>query len=187
MSPTHDVIADASPWVRRFAPTIPNGGLVLDLACGAGRHSVLLASEGHPVLAVDRDISALGLLEDSSIQAQELDLEGPDWPLLGKQFSGIVVTNYLYRPFLDELPKMLCEGGVLIYETFADGNAQFGKPSNPNFLLKPGELLALAERSGLKVIAYEDIYLSQPKPAMVQRICAVKGHLKGCIPLQFGG
>jgi hypothetical protein len=74
----------------------------------------------------------------------------------------------------------------LIYETFADGNAQFGKPSNPNFLLKSGELLTLAAHSDLKVIAYEDIYLEEPKPAMVQRICAVKGHLKGCIPLQFG-
>ena len=183
----HDAIADASPWVRRFAPTIPKTGVVLDLACGAGRHSALLASLGLTVLAVDRDISALKLLNAAPIQAQEFDLEGSDWPLLGKQFSGIVVTNYLYRPFLDELPKMLCENGVLIYETFADGNAQFGKPSNPNFLLKPGELLALAQRSGLKVIAYEDIYLDQPKPAMVQRICAVKGHLKGCIPLQFGG
>lgn len=183
----HSAIADASPWVKRFASIIPKEGVVLDLACGAGRHSALLASEGHTVLAVDRDISALGSLKDVLIQTQELDLEGVAWPLLGRQFSGIVVTNYLYRPFLDELPKMLCEGGVLIYETFADGNAQFGKPSNPNFLLKPGELLALAERSGLKVIAYEDIYLDQPKPAMVQRICAVKGHLKGCIPLQFGG
>ncbi|MBU3590210.1 bifunctional 2-polyprenyl-6-hydroxyphenol methylase/3-demethylubiquinol 3-O-methyltransferase UbiG [Polynucleobacter sp. 80A-SIGWE] len=183
----HDAIAEASPWVRRFASVIPPEGVVLDLACGAGRHSALLASLGHTVVAVDRDISALGSLKDDSIQAQALDLEGSDWPLLGKQYSGIVVTNYLYRPFLDELPKMLCEGGVLIYETFADGNAEFGKPSNPNFLLKPGELLALAERSGLKVIAYEDIYLDQPKPAMVQRICAVKGHLKGCIPLQFGG
>ena len=183
----HDVIADASPWVRRFAPTIPNGGVVLDLACGAGRHAVLLASQGRSVLAVDRNISALGPVKDALIQTQELDLEGDVWPLLGKHFSGIVVTNYLYRPFLDELPKILCEGGVLIYETFADGNAQFGKPSNPDFLLKPGELLALAERSDLKVIAYEDIYLDQPQPAMVQRICAVKGHLKGCIPLQFGG
>ena len=183
----HDAIASASPWVRRFVPTIPNGGVVLDLACGAGRHSVLLASQGHTVLAVDRDISALGSLKDALIQTQELDLEGVVWPLLGRQFSGIVVTNYLYRPFLDELPKMLCEDGVLIYETFAEGNAQFGRPSNPDFLLKPGELLALAERSGLKVIAYEDIYLDQPKPAMVQRICAVKGHLKGCIPLQFSG
>ncbi len=187
MTLIHDVIADASPWVKRFAPAIPHGGVVLDLACGAGRHTALVASLGHTILAVDRDISGIGLLQDASIQTQELDLEGADWPLLGQHFSGILVTNYLYRPFLDELPKMLADGGVLIYETFAEGNAQFGKPSNPNFLLKTGELLALAERSGLKVVAYEDIYLDQPKPAMVQRICAVKGHLKGCIPLQFGG
>ena len=138
-------------------------------------------------MAVDQDISALELLQSATVQIQKLDLEGSDWPLLGRQFSGIVVTNYLYRPFLEELPKMLVEGGVLIYETFADGNAVFGKPSNPNFLLNPGELLALAQRSGLKVIAYEDIYLDEPKPAIVQRICAVKGHLKGCIPLQFVG
>jgi SAM-dependent methyltransferase len=183
----HGVIVNASPWVRRFSLAIPKQGLVLDLACGAGRHSLLLASLGHTVLAVDQDISAIEPLKSDSIQTQKLDLEGLEWPLLDQQFSAIVVTNYLYRPFLDELPKMLNEGGVLIYETFADGNAQFGKPSNPNFLLKPGELLALAGRAGLRVIAYEDIYLDQPKPAMVQRICAVKGHLKGCIPLQFGG
>jgi SAM-dependent methyltransferase len=161
--------------------------MVLDLACGAGRHSVLMASLGHAVLALDRDISMVKPLKSALIQVQELELEGPDWPLQDQQFSGIVVTNYLYRPFLDELPKMLAEGGVLVYETFADGNAEFGKPSNPNFLLKPGELLAMAERSGLKVIAYEDIYLDQPKPAMVQRICAVKQRLTGCVPLQFGG
>lgn len=183
----HDVIADASLWVRRFAPIIPKGGAVLDLACGAGRHTALLTSLGYDVLAVDRDISAAQSLQSESIRIQALDLEGSDWPLLDQQFYGIVVTNYLYRPFLDQLPKMLGEGGVLIYETFADGNAAFGKPSNPDFLLKTGELLALAERSALKVLAYEDIYLDQPKPAMVQRICAVKGHLKGCIPLQFGG
>ena len=184
---SHEVIAAASPWVRRFAQVIPKDGRVLDLACGAGRHTALLAALGHQILAVDQDISAVEPLQSGSIQIQALDLEGSDWPLLNQQFSAIVVTNYLYRPFLDELPKMLTEGGVLIYETFADGNAEFGKPSNPNFLLKPGELLALAQHSGLKVIAYEDIYLDQPKPAMVQRICAVKGHLKGCVPLQFGG
>ena len=160
---------------------------MLDLACGSGRHAALLASLGHAVLAVDQDISAIEGLLNPRIQAQQEDLEGAIWPLEDQQFSGIVVTNYLYRPFLEHLPQMLSEGGVLIYETFADGNAQFGKPSNPNFLLKPGELLALAAHSDLKVIAYEDIYLDQPKPAMVQRICAVKGHLKGCIPLQFGG
>jgi SAM-dependent methyltransferase len=182
----HGATLNASPWVRHFALAIPKQGLVLDLACGAGRHATLLASLGHTVLAVDQDISAIELLKSDSIQAQKLDLEGSKWPLLDQQFSGIVVTNYLYRPFLDELPKMLIEGGVFIYETFADGNAKFGRPSNPDFLLKPGELLALAGRASLRVIAYEDIYLDQPKPAMVQRICAVKGHLKGCIPLQFG-
>ena len=183
----HGVIADASPWVRRFADAIPKNGLVLDLACGAGRHTALLASLGHQVLSVDQDISMVESLNSESVQTLELDLEGSDWLLLNQQFSAIVVTNYLYRPFLDELPKILTEDGVLIYETFAEGNAKFGKPSNPNFLLNSGELLALAQRSGLKVIAYEDIYLDHPKPAMVQRICAVKGHLKGCVPLQFGG
>ncbi len=187
MASTHDVIADASVWVRRFAPLIPVEGSVLDLACGAGRHSALLASLGHTVSAVDQDINAIQDLHNPRIQAQQANLEGAIWPLAGQIFSGIVVTNYLYRPFLDQLPLMLSGGGVFIYETFADGNAQFGRPSNPNFLLKPGELLSLAARSDLKVVAYEDIYLDQPKPAMVQRICAVKGHLKGCIPLQFGG
>jgi SAM-dependent methyltransferase len=187
LSLTHDVINDASSWVRRFAPIIPKDGAVLDLACGSGRHAALLAALGFMVVAVDQDISAVESLSNPSIQAQQWDLEGNVWPLIGPLFAGIVVTNYLYRPFLDELPPMLIAGGVLIYETFGDGNAEFGKPSNPNFLLKPGELLALAARSGLKVIAYEDIYLDRPKPAMVQRICAVKGHLKGCIPLQFGG
>ena len=93
---------------------------------------------------------------------------------MDRKFSGIVVTNYLYRPYLDHLPEMLEKNGVLIYETFAQGNEQFGKPSNPNFLLKPGELLELAQRHSLKVLAYEDIYRDEPKPAMVQRLCAVK-------------
>ena len=187
MTAIHEAIADPSLWVKRFATLIPAQGLVLDLACGTGRHSVLLASLGHTVLAVDQDIALIENFNNPHIKAQQENLEGAIWPLAAQQFSAIVVTNYLYRPFLDELPRMLSEGGILIYETFADGNAQFGKPSNPNFLLKSGELLALAARSYLKVIAYEDIYLEEPKPAMVQRICAVKGRLKGCIPLQFGG
>jgi hypothetical protein len=148
---------------------------------------MLMASLGHSVLAVDQDISALENLKHPRIQTQEVNLEDELWPLVGLEFSGIIVTNYLYRPYLDQLPRMLSEGGVLIYETFADGNAVFGKPSNPNFLLKTGELLTLAGGAALKVIAYEDIYLAQPKPAMVQRICAVKGHLNKSIPLQFAG
>ena len=98
-----------------------------------------------------------------------------------------MVTNYLYRPHLDELAGMLQADGILIYETFSQGNGEFGKPSNPNFLLNPGELLSFAARHGLLVVAYEDIYVDQPKPAMVQRLCAVKGALKQRIPLQFQG
>ena len=181
----HDPIARPSPWVERFAKAIPQGGVVLDLACGAGRHTTFLAALGHQVLGVDQDLSALSSLQNPAIELRQLNLEGSQWPLDGLEFAGIVATNYLYRPFLDRLPHMLTEGGVLIYETFALGNERFGKPSNPNFLLKTGELLALAKEFSLKVIAYEDIYVDEPKPAVVQRICAVKGHLNGDIPLQF--
>ena len=183
----HDVILNASPWVKRFYPLIPKGGVVLDLACGCGRHSELLASSGYQVLAVDQDISSIESISNSLITSKCLNLEEAEWPLMDSEFSGIVVTNYLYRPHLDQLPKMLVEGGVLIYETFAFGNGDFGKPSNPNFLLNPGELLAFASRHDLKVLAYEDIYVDQPKPAMVQRLCAVKGEPKQRIPLQFQG
>ena len=187
MSGNHAEIIEASPWLRRFAAAIPKGGLVLDLACGSGRHSRYLAQLGYPVLAVDRDTTAMSVLKTSAIELETLDLEGEVWPLENRQCMGIVVSNYLYRPYLDLLPEMLLDGGVLIYETFALGNAEFGKPSNPHFLLNPGELLALADRHALKVLAYEDIYLDHPKPAMIQRICAVKGALKGRIPLQFAG
>lgn len=166
---------------------IPDRGLVLDLACGAGRHSRYLANLDCSVIAVDKDVSLLEVYADERISPKQLDLELESWPLGESQFDGIVVTNYLYRPHLDQLPQMLTEGGVLIYETFAQGNEIFGKPSNPNFLLKTGELLALALKHGLKVVAYEDIYLDHPKPAMMQRICAVKGDSKGRIPLQFQG
>jgi SAM-dependent methyltransferase len=160
--------------VRRFASHIPKEGLVLDLACGAGRHATFLADMGYSVFAVDQDIALIKQNKSPLITSKAFNLELEEWPLEGLEFSGIVVTNYLYRPHWDRLPSMLANGGVLIYETFALGNAQFGKPSNPNFLLKTGELLALAARHGLKVIAYEDIYIDEPKPAMVQRLCALK-------------
>jgi len=181
----HELILNASPWVRRFAPLIPSGELVLDLACGSGRHAQLLAQLGYPVLAVDQDIAAVKALQSPLITPKCLNIEQNDWPLSGLQFAGIVVCNYLYRPHIDYLPEMLQKNGVLIYETFALGNEEFGKPSNPNFLLNPGELIALAAHHQLQVIAYEDIYVDLPKPAMVQRLCAVKGGLKERIPLQF--
>ena len=175
----------ASSWVKRFARLIPNNGVVLDLACGSGRHSQYLASLGYSVLAVDQDAALIEPLKSTLITPKCLNLEQDAWPLLGEKFAGIVVTNYLYRPHLDQLPGLLEENGILIYETFAQGNEQFGKPSNPNFLLNTGELLAFSARHSLQVIAYEDIYVEEPKPAMVQRLCALKGRLKDRIPLQF--
>ena len=172
---SHDLVIKPSSWVVRFAPLIPKGAIALDLACGSGRHSQLLAHLGYCVLAVDQDISSIQNAHSSAITPKCLNLEEDAWPLLGSKFGGVVVTNYLYRPHLDRLPELLEEGGILIYETFALGNEKFGKPSNPNFLLNPGELLAFAARHSLKVLAYEDIYVDEPKPAMVQRLCAVKG------------
>ncbi len=167
-----------SRWVSRFAPLVPPGR-VLDLACGKGRHARWMAGLGHPVLAVDRDVVALAAIADERISPLRFDLEAdgasdhPDWPLQPAAYAGVIVTNYLHRPLMDALLRSLAPGGVLIYETFAIGNGQFGKPSNPAFLLAPGELLQIAARdSGLRVIAYEDGFVSEPGPAMIQRICA---------------
>ena len=163
-----------SPWIERFAPSIPAAGPVLDLACGGGRHTRLLLARGHPVTAVDRDISGLADIDDPRLTRLEADLEdGGPWPLAERRFDGIVVTNYLHRALFGAIVGALNPSGLLIYETFALGNERFGKPSNPNFLLKPGELLAVAARANLRVLAYEDLEISEPKPACVQRICAV--------------
>jgi SAM-dependent methyltransferase len=169
----HADLLEASPWVRRFAPLVP-GGEVLDLACGGGRHGRLFAARGHPVLAVDRDAAALAAAAGPGITTLQADLEaeGAPWPFGTKRFAGIVVTNYLHRPLMPDLLRSLAPGGVLIYETFALGNEALGKPSNPAFLLAPGELLALAGQGGLRVIAYEDGVVTAPKPALVQRLCA---------------
>ena len=165
----------ASPWVERYVTHIPRPGVVLDLACGSGRHTRLLAALGHAVLAVDRDPAALsGLLGWPGVTAEAMDLEGADWPLAGRRFSGIVVTNYLWRPRLPDVLAMLAPGGVLIYETFMLGNEAYGKPSNPDFLLQPGELRALAGAAGLRQVAFAEGYVDSPKPAMRQAICAVR-------------
>jgi SAM-dependent methyltransferase len=170
------VITDSvSPWVRRYAPLIP-GGEVLDLACGSGRHARHLAALGHAVVAVDRDAEALAAAAGPEITTTEIDLEreGAAWPFGPARFAGIVVTNYLHRPLIADMLASLAPNGVLLYETFADGNAQFGKPSNPTFLLQPGELLEWARSHGLRVVAFEDGVVDTPKAAMVQRLCAVK-------------
>jgi hypothetical protein len=123
-------------------------------------------------LAVDRDGKALCALEGvQGVRTLQADLENGPWPLAGNRFDGIVVTNYLHRPLFPALLGALSDAGVLIYETFAAGNERFGKPSNPAFLLRPGELLQVV-RDRLRVLAYEDCHVEGPKPAMVQRIVA---------------
>ena len=167
-------MSDVSAWVQRWAPLAPLGE-ALDLACGRGRHARYLAGLGQQVLAVDRDPAALEQAAGPGVATRELDLEADDfhWPFAAKRFSAIVVTHYLHRPLLPSLFASLAPDGLLIYETFAEGNAAYGKPSNPAFLLRPGELLEQARAAGLRVIAFEDGFSARPQPAMVQRLCAV--------------
>ena len=159
-----------SPWVQRWAPSIRPGGVVLDVAAGSGRHARWLARMGFEVEAVDRDAT---LFADPPAQVRlvEADIEGGPWPYAGRCFDGIVVANYLHRPLLPLLANSLERGGILIYETFAQGHERFGKPSNPDFLLNPGELLE-AVRGKLRVLAYEDLTVSEPRLAALQRLAA---------------
>ena len=159
-----------SPWVRRWSAFIRPGGAVLDVACGAGRHARWLAGLGFEVDAVDR---APELFESPppGVTLRGADIEAGPWPYAGRRFDAIVVTNYLHRPLLPTLVDALEEGGLLIYETFAQGHERFGKPSNPAFLLSPGELLHAVE-GRLRVLGYEDLVVDDPRPAAVQRLCA---------------
>ncbi len=169
-----------SDWIVRFAPLIPACGSVLDMAAGSGRHARYLAERGYRVTAVDRDVSRLA--NESRIEVIEADLEdGSPWPLGARRFDGIVVTNYLHRPLFPHLIGALSDGGVLLYETFAVGNEAFGKPSNPDFLLKDGELLTAFSR-GFCVTASEAGYVQRSAPAVLQRIAAVRAAV-GPIPL----
>jgi len=156
-----------SAWVTRWAPLVTQG-TVLDVACGRGRHAKFFLDRNLKVAAVDRE--AQNIPGARFIQA---DLEdGSPWPFPGERFEALVVTNYLHRPLMGQLAACLAENGVLMYETFMLGNERFGKPSNPEFLLRPGELLECFR--GLTVKAFEEGEVAQPKPAMIQRLCAVR-------------
>jgi SAM-dependent methyltransferase len=157
---------EPSAWVARWAPLITSG-TVLDVACGGGRHSKLFLEQGLKVVAVDREPQSI-----PGARFIQADLEnGSPWPLPGERFEGIVVTNYLHRPLMATLQASLAPGGVLIYETFMLGNERYGRPSNPQFLLQPGELLR--SFPGMVVQGFEEGPVSEPKPAMIQRLCAV--------------
>jgi SAM-dependent methyltransferase len=165
-------VEEASPWVVRWAGLVERGP-VLDVAAGSGRHSLLFAERGLEVVAVDREpVNVPG------VRFVRADLEdGAPWPLAGQRFAAVVVTNYLHRPLFAALAASLAEGGLLIYETFMAGNERYGRPSNPAFLLRPGELLEAFP--ALTPIAFEQGYVERPKPALIQRLCARLGDSGG--------
>lgn len=159
-----------SEWITRWSALVASGP-VLDLACGAGRHALFFAARGLEVVALDREAQQL-----AGVRFVQADLEdGSPWPFAGKRFAAIVVTNYLYRPLLPVLEGSLEEGGVLLYETFMIGNERYGRPSNPAFLLRPGELLEAF--GALNPIAFEQGYVERPRAAVIQRLCARRGEV----------
>lgn len=174
--PSFDRPADSSiapsPWVLRWARLIRPGGRVLDVAAGHGRHARALAAMGHKVVAAD--IETTGLADASGIDVLTADLETGAWPFPDGAFDAIIVTNYLHRPHFQHLARSLSPGGVLIFETFGQGNERLGRPRNPDFLLAPGELLRAFE-TALEIVAYEHGEERDPRPAVRQRLCAVKG------------
>jgi SAM-dependent methyltransferase len=177
---THAAL-EPSRWVQRWAPLIKPHGTVLDVACGSGRHLRWLHAQGFAVTGVDRDVAAVEPLRALG-RIIVADVENAPWPLTGETFDAVIVTNYLWRPLLATIVASVAPGGVLIYETFAAGNDAFGKPSNPNFLLLPGELLWAC--ATLQVVAYEDGLLDGP-PRRVQRIAA-RRQAADAAPLEFG-
>lgn len=159
-----------SAWLQRWAHLIAPGSRVLDVACGAGRHMRWLAAQGRTVHGVDRNPEALALAQAFGAVTCA-DIENGPWPFTGQTFGAVVVTHYLWRPLLPVIVQSLAPGGVLIYETFAAGNETVGKPSRPDFLLQPGELLRATE--GLRTVGYEDGFEASPD-RFIQRIAAVR-------------
>ena len=164
---------EPSPWIRQFADLVPQNGPVLDLACGGGRHSRFFLDRGHPVTAVDRNVDAIAPRAGLEIMACDLEDGGP-WPLDQRRFAAVVVVNYLYRPLLPLLVEAVAPGGMLLYDTFAVGNEAFGRPSNPDFLLRPGELPA-AVAGELSVLDYFHGRVERPNPAIRQKVCGRRG------------
>lgn len=159
-------------WIERWLAGVRPGDAVLDFAAGLGRHALAAERRGGRVLAVDRDAGALAGLP-ASIETLACDLEGAPWPFADRRFDVVLSTNFLHRSRLDLLAGLVAPGGLFLAQTFALGNERYGRPSRPDFLLRPGEWLALAGRAGLHVLAYEDGFTAMPKPARVQRIAAL--------------
>ena len=171
-----EVVEATSAWVKRWSHLVKPQGTVLDVACGHGRHAIYFHQLKHAVTLVDRAQTAMDsiAIEAHACEKVVADIENGPWPLADRQFDAVVVTNYLWRPLMPTLLASLAEGGVLIYETFALGNETVGKPSRPDFLLHPGELLQVCK--DLHIVAFEDGFIQAAAgqtPRFVQRIAAV--------------
>lgn len=177
----HDPAIAPSPWIMRWAPLIRPHGHILDVAAGYGRHTRALQALGHRVTAADIDTSGLADLAGvPGVTVHTGDLETGVWPFPAGAFDAIVIANYLHRPHFPHLIAGLAPGGVLIFETFGQGNERLGRPRNPDFLLAPGELLS-AFGSHLMIVAYEHGAERDPRPAVRQRLCAVRGTDSPCL------
>jgi len=179
-----------SPWVQRWSHLAAPGGVVLDVACGYGRHARWFYQQHHPVVVVDRAQAAIdsiaSMIPANACEAVVADLENGPWPLVGRQFAAVVVTNYLWRPLFPALLNSLQPGGVLIYETFTQGNETVGKPSRTDFLLRPGELLEVCQ--ALRVVAFEEGFqqaAGESAPRFIQRIAAVRATGASAPPTRY--
>ena len=172
----HNVLEPPSAWIKRWAHLVKPNGTVLDVACGLGRHAYYFYQLGHPVILLDRAQDAIESITIDPRFCEKVvsDIESDAWPLAGRVFDAVVVTNYLWRPLLPNLLASVATSGVLIYETFAAGNETVGRPSRPDFLLQPGELLEICK--DLRVVAFEDGFISGDDAhfRFVQRIAAVR-------------
>ena len=176
---------EAADWLQRWAHLLPAGAPVLDIACGRGRHLRWLAARGHPVTGIDRDAAALaasqGLAKAGQAELILADIENGPWPCPGRQWPVVLVTHYLWRPLWPQIMGSLAPGGLLVYETFAAGNETVGKPSRPDFLLRPGELIERC--AGLRIVAFEDGFLDDPA-RFVQRVVARRPGPADSLPMR---
>ncbi len=172
---------EPSAWITRWSHLIPQGGSVLDVACGGGRHLRWLRAQGFAVTGVDRDGPALAPLMALG-EIVEADIENGPWPFDGRCFDAVVVTNYLWRALMPALLASLADGGVLLYETFSTAQASIGKPTRPEFLLQPGELIEIAR--GLRIVAFEEGFVTGPD-RFVQRIAACRSPSAQTLPSRY--
>lgn len=177
-----------SEWVGRWSHLVRPQGRVLDVACGHGRHALHFHHLNHPVTLLDRAQAAVDSIAIKTHDCEKVvaDIENGPWPFAGRQFGAVIVTNYLWRPLMQTLVASLAPGGVLIYETFTQGNETVGKPSRPDFLLRPGELLEICE--GLRVVAFEDGFIAGRgglQQRFVQRIAAVREACDNASPASY--